>query len=385
MPNDLKLDLSQPLSGDQLTQVLEQYGKGVIENFIKEAGLDKVDLKHKVHPFEDEKELLMKSPEGRLHSLLCAIKRNDLELVTKAVGGLNETTSADGGYFVPDVIDNEITRVIAEYGIARQEMFVFPMGKAKRITMPTLSSSVSIGWVNEGDMKPVSKPQFGTITLDAKQMAGITVLTNQLLEDANIQIGQFIITLFGEAIGQEEDNQFFMGTGAPFTGVFNAAGGTTYTLPATKMTVNDLTYDDLISAKNVVPVYYLKGAKWYCHRSVLSKIEKLKDGAGSYIFNPNTKTLLGYPLVVMEYAPSFDGTSTNDKGKVMLLFGNLKYSMIGNKGGTQIRLTDVGTVNVSGTDINLFQTNQSAIRVEKRVGFSAGYTNVYVKVKTAAA
>lgn len=376
-------DPTQPLTGEQFKAALETFGKSVLEGVIEKLGLDNVDLKHKIHPFEDEKALLEKSPEMRLHSLLCGIKRQDLDMVTKAIGGMNETTSADGGFFVPDEIDNEILRVMTEFGTARQEMFVFPMGKAKKIIMPTLEQSVSVGWVVEGGMKPTSKAQFGTISLETKQMAGITVLTNQLLEDANIQIGKFIINLFGEALGMEEDKQFWGGDGTVFTGVFNANGPTVYTLPATKTKVTDLTYEDLIKVKNSVPVYYLRNAKWYFHRSVLTVIETLKDGNGQYIFKPDLKTLLGYPVVVLEDAPSFDGTA--DAGKTFMLFGNMKRAYIGNKSGTQVRLTDVGNVTVGETDINLFQTNQSAIRVEKRVAFSAGFNKTWVKIKTAAA
>lgn len=369
----------QPITAEDL----EKYGKGVIEGVLKSLGLDKLDLKHKIHPFEEEQELLKQSPEYRIHSLLCGIKKKDMDIITKAIAGQNETTSNEGGYFVPDVIDNKIIRVIEESGTARQEMFTFPMGKAKKIVMPTLSQAVSIGWVDEGGVKPVSMAKFGTITLEAKQMAGITVLTNQLLEDANIKIGSFIVTLFGEAIAEEEDKQFWMGDGTIFTGVYNATGATTYTLENGKMNVTDLGYEDLINAKNAVPVTYLKKAKWYCHRSVLSQIEKMKDGAGQYIFNPALKTLLGYPLVVIETAPAFDGTDNNDKDKTMLLFGNMKMAMIGDKSGTQVKLTDVGTITIGQDTFDLFQTNQSAIRVERRVGFSAGYTKTWVKVNTA--
>ena len=133
---------------------------------------------------------------------------------TTVLKALSEGTPADGGYLFPDEFRAEIVRDLVEQKYRmRNEVTVLPM-KRDVMTIPTLASRPQVTWTDENAPKSTTTAHFGQETLTVKKMAAILYVSDELVEDSTeIDIVKFIITLFSESIGIEEDRVVWRGNG----------------------------------------------------------------------------------------------------------------------------------------------------------------------------
>lgn len=282
---------------------------------------------------------------------------------------------AGAGQLIPQIVSNEIIRVAAgDFGLARREFFNLPFsGPGNSRIVPALGTSVSVYWTDEGQKKKSTQPKFNVVTQTLKKLAAICPMTEEIVEDSAIDLLSLVSTLFGEAMAEEEDKQFFNGTGSPWTGILNSTAVNQVDMAGAKTTI---TIDDLQAMIDATPSGALNGAKFYMHRSVLSKIRLLREGSGTgaYLVAPATQgapqELLGYPVVTSDAFPAWSAVSN---GVEFILFGNLKQGAIfGEKGSMRVKLLTEATI--SDTDdeslINLAEQDMVALRVVERVGYT---------------
>lgn len=385
---ELEAKDKEKLTDDEVTEIISlrekksvnDQIKAGIQSFVREAGLAKLQKDVAAISQDDN----YRHPGYVLHKLLIAAKNNDRaginDLFTKVADPMTEGTPADGGYLVPAVTRATIAELIPTYGQARQYMQQVPMGKAISVTIPKELTNPTIAWLDEGAIKTPSKPTLGNIVLTAKKAAGIVVLSDELLDDAIVSIGDYIIRKFAQAFGVGEDQQFFNGTGSPMTGVFSSGNtfGNTVTLSGQ---IGTLGYQNLLDAVYGIDQNYLAGAAWYFSPSVLSFIRGITDGAGRFIFTPTLAEgtpgqLLGYPVRVIQNAPASNAAA----GSVVAILGNLNNSFIGTKQDMTTKVLTEATI----ADTSLAQYDLTAFRVVERVAFAAGMTGAYSAIKLAA-
>lgn len=315
---------------------------------------------------------------------------------TEKLRALSTSTSDDAkaGYTVPTELYREVVRLIEEeYGVARREMRYLPFsgpGNTRDIT--ALASSVVLHWTDEGAKKQSTQPTFGRVVQTLKKLTAIVPMTEELLEDSAINLPGLIADLVAEAIAKEEDEQFFNGTGSPWTGICNNANVTTVTMDAGKGFA-DISAEDLLNMQDAAPAGALKGAKYYLHRTILSYIRKLRadaveagDGKGPFIFQPPANgapgTIWGYPYELVEGMPSKNDNAAN---KGFVIFGNLKrYAIFGDKGSMKVKiLTEATITDTDGeTTINLGQEDKIAYRFVVREGYVLPIPSAIVVLKT---
>ena len=378
---------------DKIEMNKEEFDKltaELVSNSVKKAlqdEMDNIDRKYQIHPemsAKQKQEQLDSEQSERFVNLFKFAAKKDwsqarkTEHEIKANDGLNETTDADGGYFVPAVTKAQILRLIPTFGQARNEMSVIPMGKTDTLNIPSKLTGVSVNWVNEASSITSSHPTFSYIQLVAKKLAGLTSMSNELLMDANVDIVNYVVSLFAEAIGAEEDAQFFAGTGSPMSGVF--LGTNTFGKEQFVADSDGFTYDNLKESIYGIDQNYIKGAKWYAHRTIVSKLRGILDQNDLPIFvDANAgglPTLMGYPVKMIENCP----TSAEDTaGTPLLVLGNLKNSFIGSKMDVRIAFSDSATVDAD----SMFQYDLSAIRLITRVAFNKGLTGAYSAISLA--
>lgn len=361
----------------ELRQAIDESVKAVV----KELKLDTIS--GAVAPDEPQTRAGYDNAGYALHSLLCAVKHGNKEKIReiyeKSASPMTEGTSADGGYLVPDVTQATILELIPTYGQGRQFMSQIPMGKTNTLNIPKEANLPVVNWVNENAAISDAKPTLGQITLVAKKAAGIVVLSNELFQDANVAIGNYIIKKFAQKFGTAEDVQFFNGTGSPFNGVFKNTNtfGNTVTMTGQ---IGSLKYKDLIDCVYGIDASLLAGGAWYMHRTVLAQVRNILDSQNRPIFVPGSEgtpaSLLGYPVRLVENAPA----STAAAGSVVILLGNLENSYIGTKSEITVKILEEATI--GGT--SLAENDLTAIRVIERVGFDAGLTEAYSVIKFAA-
>jgi len=310
-------------------------------------------------------------------------KHKALEFFQDLVHGkaMSEGTGSAGGYLVPDEFRAEVVRLIYNYGYARKFATKVPMS-TDTMLVPALSSSVTVYWPSEANSITASDVTLSQVTLTAHKCAGLTVISNELLADAKVDVIDLLTQLFAEAMAKEEDKQAFAGSGSPFTGILNASGVNTVTMGSGDTTYAKVDFGDLIDATTAIDPEAKQGAAWFWHPTITGVLRKITDNNGQYIWSPpvggNPGTVLGFPYYEIASMPSTaDGSQAN---KPFIAFGNLKYLYFGDRATMEAYVAKEGSVGST----SLLQTDQSAIRLIERVAIAVAYADAFAVIKTAA-
>jgi len=358
----------------EIKQTLEELKQGLLTQKELEARIAKIEEK-----LAERKVPLWTEPEDRrelVRWLQAAIKGGGEHF--KAAGFMAEGTDADGGYLVPPDYYPGVMRIVEQYGLIRAGATVLPM-KSDELPATTLTSGLIMTWGSEGATESGQKPQFGRVTLTAKKMIGIVPITNELLDDAGIDIVNLLLQLFGEAIAEEEDKIGFTGdTGAgdPFDGILNDSGVQVRSLGAGETSFTNVDADDLADLTTDITSGAARGAKFYMHRTVFNVVRKLKDNNGNYIWvtpgGDQPGTIWGYPYELSEVMPSI---SDSGAGKPFIIFGNLRHFYLGDRK----KMTVAKSVHAGFTE------DQTIVRVTHRVALHVGIGSAFAVLQTAAA
>ncbi len=277
------------------------------------------------------------------------------EVATKA--NLSEGTTTAGGFLVPEEFKAEILRLAPLYGVIRKECRIIPMAYDV-VNIPAAGSQdITTSWVNEAAQITSTDPNFRQVTLTINKLATIPQMTNELLADANVPIISYLAQLIAEAFAKEEDNQAFLGSGSPFTGILQATGVPVSTHAGGAAA---LSYGDMMRMTGELYTNALGNAKWYLHRSMRAHVRGLITTAGAPIFGATTGDVGGYPIVDTEILRNRATASGTKYG----VFGDLRRGFaMGERGSMTMKITEEGTVGGN----NLFEKDMAALRVIERI------------------
>ena len=209
----------------------------------------------------------------------------------------------------------------------------------ENITIPRLSTYSTGTVTSEAAAAGESDPAFLAMsTLTAFKYSFLVQVSNELVNDAGIDISEFIATQAGNAIGFAVNNALTLGTGTTEPeGIVPQAGtslqGTTSTRIPSADEVVDLLYT-LDGAARLLP-----GVAWMARGSQIANIRKLKDNGGAFVFQPSfilgqPDTLLGYPLLEN---PAVAAVGASAKS---LIVGHLPSYFVRMVGGLQVRASE---------------------------------------------
>lgn len=376
-------NLISQASKENIDATVDAITKGLLENFKTNLTAARASALS----VDDQKKASIKENNEITRKFLHALMSNDVkELKTlgmKAMDTTEDGSGADAGYTIPEPLANEVLRIVSVgYGRARQ-LFGYNLltqGNTKRVT--ALGATLSVFWTDEGEKKQSSQPSFDLVTLSLKKLAVIVPMTEEVVEDSGVDLTALVAQLIREAIDKEVDLQFFMGDGTVWTGIFKDTTIPTNEL-ANNVTISGLRPEDIIGLADDTPIS--PNNKYYMSRTVLSKVRVLRqnaDGTGDYLYNVlgnggtsnsgvQGGTLNGYPVEIIEAAPSAASAGT-DGNKPIMMFGDLKTGVAyGEKSDIRFKLLDQATItDVDGeTVINLAEQDMIALRAVQRVGF----------------
>lgn len=338
-----------------------------------------------------QKEENRKALNRRFKKFASAICKGD----TATLKEMNTGDSSYGGYAVDSELSAEIRHLVTEYGVARREMTTMQLSK-NSYKANELVADVSTYWVSEGAIINSSQVQIGQNELSLKKLATIVTMTNELLEDEEIDLFGLIADRVSEGFAQKEDEAFFKGDGTStygsFTGLLESSNVNEVSMDSGDGSFADITADYLINMVDSTPKGALSNSKFYLHRSIMSYIRKLKDDNGQYIFQSPSQggpaTIWGYPVVEVEAMPASSDDATDTS---FVLFGDLKKGCIfGYKGSIRAKRFDAGVVRNTDDDgtINLITEDREAMRWVERVGYVQAITSLnkpITKLTTASA
>lgn len=234
---------------------------------------------------------------------------------------LQEGVDADGGYLVPEEYDRRLIDVLDEENIMRSLGTKITTSGLHKINIAATKPAAS--WIEEGGALTFGDATFSQIFLDAYKLHVAIKVTEELLYDNAFNLESYIITQFGKALANAEEDAFLNGdgTGKPL-GLFAETGGGTVADTLTAAVKSD----DLISLVYALKRPYRRKASFILNDQTLASLRKLKDNNGAYIWQPSYQAgepdrLLGYTVHTSAYAPAD-----------AIAFGDYSYYNIGDRG-----------------------------------------------------
>lgn len=237
---------------------------------------------------------------------------------------LEEGNDANGGYLVPEEYDRRLIDVLDEENIMRTLGTTITTSGEHKINIAATKPAAA--WIEEGAAIQFSDATFGQKLLDAHKLHVAIKITDELLYDNAFNLENYIITQFGKALANAEEDAFLNGdgTGKP-KGLFQDAEVGVTTSAAS------ITSDNIIELVYSLKRPYRKNASFIMNDQTIAALRKLKDNNNNYIWQPSYQAgepdrLLGYTLHTSAFAPK------QAAGAKAIAFGDFSYYNIGDRG-----------------------------------------------------
>ena len=240
---------------------------------------------------------------------------------------LEEGNDANGGYLVPDEWDKRLIDVLTEENIMRTLGTRITTSGEHKINIAATKPAAS--WIEEGGALTFGDATFDQKNLDAHKLHVAIKVTEELLYDNAFNLENYIITQFGKAIGNAEEDAFLNGTGTGQpTGLFHATKGGSYAVQLANTTIKT---DNILTLIYALKRPYRKNASFIMNDATLAELRKLKDNNQAYIWQPSYQAgepdrLCGYEVHTSPYCPTLAA------GKPAIAFGDYSYYNIGDRG-----------------------------------------------------
>jgi HK97 family phage major capsid protein len=173
----------------------------------------------------------------------------------------------------------------------------------EQITLPRVTANQSAAFVTEGSTITPADPTISSITLYANKIASLTLLSAELVRDAGFDILGTVGRQAGAQIAFVAGSAMAIGTGTVQPqGFVSAATGLS---TAVKGGTVSATFFDALDLATVLyslaPSYRNTSTVWHASTTAVSKLRKLQDLNGQFVFQPSMAagqpdTLMGYRL-----------------------------------------------------------------------------------------
>ena len=234
---------------------------------------------------------------------------------------LQEGVDTDGGYLVPEEYDRRLIDVLDGENIMRSLATKITTAGQHKINIAATKPAAA--WIEEGGQLSFGDATFDQILWDSHKLHVAIRVTEELLYDNAFGLENYIITQFGKALANAEEDAFLNGDGVgkPL-GLVAASGGGQIAETLTAA----IKADDIINLVYALKRPYRKNASFIMNDKNIAVIRKLKDNNGAYIWQPSAQAgepdrLFGYPVHTSAYAP-----------ENAIAFGDYKYYNIGDRG-----------------------------------------------------
>lgn len=263
------------------------------------------------------------------------VENNLRDLEAKAA--LRTDSDPDGGYVVPEEMEQTIDRVLGTVSAMRSISRVISIS-ASTYKKLVNQGGADAGWVGEKQARPeTGTPSLVELAYTAMELYANPAATQTLLDDARVDIAQWLADEVSIAFAEKEAGAFISGDGVnkprgllSYGTVANASyqwGKLGYIVSGVAAALTDSTHngvDALIDLVYALKTGYRQNANFLMNRKTAAAVRKLKDKDDQYLWQPSVQagqpsTLLGYPVVDDDDMP--DATSG---GNLPIAFGDFK-------------------------------------------------------------
>lgn len=244
------------------------------------------------------------------------------------------------------------------------------------VRMVGQTSGGSAGWVGQGIQKPVTKFDYSPTSLAWAKLAAIAVFSDELARFSSPSAEQLVRDGLTEAIRERLDIDFVDPGKAAVSNVSPASitnGATDAGNPAgttaahVRVDVADMMAPFI--AASIVPDVWIMSATVAMNLSLMMNELGQPEFPGLSLTGG---TFMGLPVIVSEYAK----TTSSPTSHLMVLV-KASEIFLSDDGGVTIDASREATIemssdpdNESGTNVNMFQTNQIALRAERFINWA---------------
>jgi HK97 family phage major capsid protein len=270
------------------------------------------------------------------------VDSNLANLESKSV--LNTSTSGDsyGGYIATPNMQRIITGELQNSCIMRKICSVQEISTSSLDIIDDDSFSTSwnaeAGSVSDTNASTLTKKSIPTHDLIAQPR-----VTQKLIDDASINIEEWLAYRLGQQFSLAEENAFINGAGSGSNqpvGILNYSAGSTSTtiqrIESADTTDGDFDEDDILNLYYALNEKYVNRASFLMSRSAVQAVRKLKDAtSGNYLWQPallsgSEDMLLGCPVYQSSYMPAVGDDSLS------IILGDFSQYQIVDRTGVRI-------------------------------------------------
>lgn len=291
-----------------------------------------------------------------------------------------ENVNNTGGFLVPEEFDNALIVLREQYGVFRANARVVPM-TSDTLTIPRRTGGLTAYPVGEAQAATESTKGWDQVRLTAKDWAVLSRWTNQLNDDAVINVGDDLAGECAYAFAYGEDSCGFIGDGtSAYAGIVGAAtklknvSGTIANIKGLQVATgtgyatnwDSIVLSDFNKVLGRLPQYaFVQGkAKWYVSQAFWGSVmQKLAMAAGgnrvdNIVNGVPTPMFAGYPVVISQVMPRTSAVS-----QVACLFGDLGLAAkMGSRRDTSIEFSREASIGGQ----SLWERNEIGIRAIER-------------------
>ncbi|GLK84923.1 phage major capsid protein [Ancylobacter defluvii] len=261
------------------------------------------------------------------HGEAAGLKRIEAKAMSAGV-------AADGGYVVPSETEREIGKRLAALSPIRAiaDVRTISAGTYKK---PFMTSGPAVGWVAETAARAqTASPVLDELSFPAMELYAMPAATQTLLDDAAVNIDEWLAIEVEAAFASQEGTAFIAGDGVgkpkgflSYTSVAESAWawgslgfiatGAAGDFPSANPS------DPLVDLVYALKAGYRQNGSFVMSRRTQGAVRKLKDENGQYLWAPPTgpgqpPSLLGFPVHEAEDMPNIGA------GSLSVAFGDFR-------------------------------------------------------------
>lgn len=251
---------------------------------------------------------------GEYKSAFCNYLRKGMDagLEQLQLKALSVGTDANGGYLVTSDMANSIATIIRESSPMRA------LASVETISSDSLdliedTGEMEADWIGEtSEPDETDTPQFGKNSIDTHEMYAQPKATQKLIDDASIDVEQWVAAKVAEKFARIEATAFISGDGSGKPkGILSYTAGTSWgqVEQIESGTSATVTADGLVKLYYALKDEYAKRATFLMHRTTVQAVRLLKESTtDQYLWQPGLAlgtpdTLLGVPVALAADMP----------------------------------------------------------------------------------
>ena len=234
-------------------------------------------------------------------------------------------SNPDGGYLVPPEVETQIGQGLKNISPIRSIAGVRTIS-GNVYKKPFMTAGPAVGWVGETDVRTqTASPTLDELSFPAMELYAMPAATATLLEDAAVNIDQWLAQEVEQVFAAQEGTAFVTGDGTnkpkgflSYTTVANASwnwGNVGYIASgAAGAFAASNPSDVLVDLVYAVKAGYRQNAVFVMNRKTQSTIRKFKDSTGAYLWQPpaiagGKASLMTFPVIEAEDMPDVAANS----------------------------------------------------------------------------